>query len=271
MSVRLWFWLVLIASILSPAGLPAQKENEHETKLILPQEKVKLTGERPDLKLVAKLILTQTNDFRKSEKREKVVTQAQLQETAQYFADYMAKTNKYGHAADESQPHERAGKHGYVYCIVSENIGYAFNSSGFSAEKLSSEFAEGWEKSPPHRKNMLDPDVTEIGIAVARSEETGYYFGVQMFGRPKSAVIQFDVANKTDTKLEYKLGAKAFPLPPGVTRTHQICRPLDLIFRWPETEQDVPALRPKPGDKITITREDGKYRFNTKSQPAEST
>lgn len=35
-----------------------------------------------------------------------------LTQTAQYFANYMARTNKYGHTADGSRPGERARKHG---------------------------------------------------------------------------------------------------------------------------------------------------------------
>ena len=44
---------------------------------------------------------------------------------------------------------------------------------------------EGWERSAAHRKNMLDRDATEIGVAVAHSPRTGRYYGVQVFGRPR--------------------------------------------------------------------------------------
>ncbi len=37
----------------------------------------------------------------------------------------------------------------------------------------------------PARKNMLAPEVTETGVAVARSGKTGRYYAVQMFGRPR--------------------------------------------------------------------------------------
>jgi len=38
---------------------------------------------------------------------------------------------------------------------------------------------------------MLDPDVTEIGVAIAQSEESQYFYAVQVFGRPKSLSIAF--------------------------------------------------------------------------------
>jgi hypothetical protein len=34
---------------------------------------------------------------------------------------------------------------------------------------------------------MLDPDVREIGVGVARSNKTGRYYAVEDFGRPLSA------------------------------------------------------------------------------------
>ena len=88
--------------------------------------------------------------------------------TAQAFADYMARTDRYGHTADGNQPSDRAKARGYDYCIVLENIAYAFNSEGFTGEKLAGQFVTGWQNSPGHRRNMLDPDVTETGVAVLK-------------------------------------------------------------------------------------------------------
>ena len=58
----------------------------------------------------------------------------------------------------------------------------------------------GWQQDICQQVRDLvhgaDPDVTETGVAVARSEKTGYYYGVQMFGRPKSAAVVFKVENR---------------------------------------------------------------------------
>ena len=40
---------------------------------------------------------------------------------------------------------------------------------------------------------MLDPAVTETGVGVARSERTGDYYGVQMFGRPTTEMMEFQI------------------------------------------------------------------------------
>jgi len=77
-----------------------------------------------------------------------------------------------------------------------------------------------WVRSSGHRKNMLDPDVTDTGVAVARSEKTGRYYAVQMFGRPKSAAVKFSVANESGEAVTYEVGGESFELPPDAGSTH---------------------------------------------------
>src|SRR5262249_23915200 len=142
-------------------------------------------------------IIGRTNAFRKEQGREKVRRDAKLTRAAEYFAGYMARTDRYGHSADGQRPAARATKYGYAWCIVLENIAYEYNSRGFTTAELAEGFFEGWKNSPGHRRNMLDPDVTDTGVAVARSDKTGYYYAVQMFGRPKSKAVKFRVANRS--------------------------------------------------------------------------
>src|SRR5205085_9863408 len=127
------------------------------------------------------------------------------------------------------QPADRAKEHGYDYCIVLENIAYQYDSTGFTTEKLGGGFFTGWKESPGHRRNMLDPDVTETGVAIARSADTGYYYAVQLFGRPKSLRIEFRIANSTGAVVRYKVGDREYDLPPGVVMTHEVCRPTDVV------------------------------------------
>ena len=122
---------------------------------------------RPDLARVEELISKLTNEFRRQEGRPEVQRNPKLTAAAHSFADYVARTNRFGHTADGSQPWERAKKQGYKYCVIAENIAYEYNSAGFGTEELARSFVEGWKHSPPHRKNMLDPDLTDIGVGVA--------------------------------------------------------------------------------------------------------
>jgi cysteine-rich secretory family protein len=215
--------------------------------------------ETPDLPKAVQLIIDQTNEFRKQEKRPAVQVNKELTKAAEYFAKFMAKTGKYGHEADEKKPAERAKEHDYDYCIVLENIAKVFNSEGFSTEALASQFVKGWKESPGHRKNMLDPDVTDTGVAIARSEETGYYFAVQMFGRPKSKMLEFQIVNRSDAEVEYKIDSEEFKLAPRITRTHQVCRPPEVAFKTPKELTETKPLKLAGGEKLAVSGRDGKY------------
>ena len=138
----------------------------------------------PDLGEVTRLIMEGTNRFRKQEGQGEVKSQPQLVSTARDFALVMARTDKLSHEADGSDPRERAKKHDYAPCIVAENIAYEYSSAGFDSDDLARRFIESWKKSPGHRKNLLDPDLLEAGMAVAQSKESGKYYAVQVFGRP---------------------------------------------------------------------------------------
>lgn len=215
----------------------------------------------PDLETVESMIVERTNEFRKSEGREKVQVDETLKKTATDFARYMAKTDKYGHRANGHSPSERASAHGYDFCIVSENIAYQFKTTGFSTEKLATGFVEGWKNSPGHRKNMLEPDVTETGVGVAQSETTGVFYAVQMFGRPQSEQIAFRLVNKTETALEYQIADQNFSLPPRYARKHTLCRPSKL--HWdPNPESDANEkpreIKPDDGDEFRVETQDGK-------------
>jgi hypothetical protein len=171
----------------------------------------------------------------------------------------MARTDEYGHQADGNRPAERAKRRGYEYCIVSENIAAVYNSTGFTTKELARQLFQGWRHSPGHRKNMLNPDVVETGVAVARSEQTDYYYAVQMFGRPKSEMVAFQITNTSGAVLRYEVAGRTFVLPPRYSRTHGQCRPADLTVHWPNGQEST-TVRPPNGGRYTAVRE-GSGRF----------
>ncbi len=130
-----------------------------------------------------------------------------LHKAASYFAAFMARTNKYGHEADGNHPWERVALFGYDYCVVAENISFQMKSTGFETKELANSFVEGWKESPPHRKNMLQPHVTETGVAIGHAPGSDRYYAVQLFARPQSEAIQFQVTNRTDELVRYTVGA----------------------------------------------------------------
>ncbi len=220
-------------------------------------------SESADLERVSKLIREKTNAFRKEEGRKPVEVNSKLADTVKYFASYMARENEYGHTADGKRPSQRAKEHGYDYCLVAENIAYAFDSRGFSTEKLAEEFFNGWKNSPGHRRNMLDPDVTETAVAIARSE-TGYYYAVQMFGRPKSQQIRFKIENHTQDPVTYSIGDQTFNLAPRVIRTHTRCRSADVKFTWPGENKADATITPENGDRFVVDRQKNHFQVEKK-------
>jgi uncharacterized protein YkwD len=214
----------------------------------------------PDVAAVVEHLISLANAFRQQEGRPPVAPNPQLTAAAQDFATFMARTGQFSHTADGQPPESRAKAHGYDSCLIAENIAHQHHSGGFTAEALAQGFFEGWQHSPDHRKNLLEPAVTETGVGIGQSQQTGAYYAVQLFGRPMSQQIAFQLTNHTDATITYAVDGQVFPLPPRTTRTHQQCRPPEVTFQWPGTPEPT-TVHPNHGDRYTIVREDaGAFR-----------
>jgi uncharacterized protein YkwD len=219
-------------------------------------------GKTADVALAAKRVFEATNRFRKEEGRSELKENPQLTEAAGYFAKFMASTDKYGHEADGKTPAERAREYKYDYCGIDENIAFVYSSEGYGTGEVAQGLVEGWKKSPGHRKNMLDPDMIEAGMAVARSEKSGKYYGVQMFARPKSAAIEFQVANEAGEDVNYQVGDQSLTLGPRYIRTHTDCRPVELKFPGAGSEGKAETFRPVAGDRFVVSKKDGRIQVS---------
>ena len=171
-----------------------------------------------------------TNEFRAGQRLAPTKANPQLTDAAHDFAAFMARTDRYGHDADGRSPADRAQARGYAYCALAENIAFVSNPAGTSTEALVETVVEGWKQSPNHRRNMLVPEVVDTAVALAQSPTSQRYYAVQLFGRPRSAMLHFSVVNATANLLRYRLAGQSFDLPPGATRNHEQCRagPLDV-------------------------------------------
>jgi hypothetical protein len=99
-------------------------------------------------------------------------------------------------------------------------------------------------------------------MAVARSEKSGKYYGVQMFGRPKSAAIEFQVANEAGEDVKYQVGDQSLTLGPRYIRTHTDCRPVELKFAEAGSGGKAQTLRPVTGDRFVVSEKDGKLHVS---------
>ena len=192
------------------------------------------------------------NEFRAENGLQPLEPESRLGETARYLSAYMASNGKLDHRADGSTPEARATQHGYDYCVLAENIAYEYNSRGFAAEQLARGFFQGWKESPLHRANMLEPDVTETGLAVTRARRSGEYYAVQMFGRPATHKVKFSIANRSGANVRYEFRKRTVPLGPRQVRSHESCVGGDVTIDWPGA-QPATTIRPKSGGRYAIT------------------
>ena len=154
-----------------------------------------------------------------------------LAEEARGFATYLATTGRFSHTADGRQPGQRAKAAGYDYCVLAENIAFEEGIEGFEAGRLTRLFMTGWEASPGHRRNLLDLDVSETGVGVARAPGPGRrYLAVQVFGRPASARYRFSVENRAEQPVGYTFDGDHRQLAARSILVHDTCAIGNLVF-----------------------------------------
>jgi len=96
---------------------------------------------------------------------------ASLAEAARKHVSLLVQKNGLSHQfPGEPDLAARAAREGVRFSAIAENVAY-----GPSAESLH----EQWMKSPPHRANLLDPEMNSVGIAISRREST--LFAVEDF------------------------------------------------------------------------------------------
>ncbi|MEZ5775310.1 MAG: CAP domain-containing protein [Hyphomicrobiaceae bacterium] len=238
-------WLALVlASSLAGCGLGGDDEPHAKVSPIVESD----PGGVPDLAAAERLIVEGTNAFRQRQGLSAVTREQRLDQVAQAFADYMARTGNYGHEADGRAPSDRALAGGYRFCMIAENIGYALRSAGFSTDGLARLFVEGWENSPPHRHNMVEPGAADIGVALAKADGEQRYFAVQLFGRPDTLKHRFQIANLSGRPLAYRIDGRAEQIGDHEAHTHTVCADVAIEVEGVAGG----ALRPAGGERYEI-------------------
>jgi hypothetical protein len=210
-----------------------------------------------ELTPAGKAILEQTNAERKKVDAPPVKAEARLTKAAQEFAEFMAREDKFAHDADGRQPWDRATAAGYSWAYCSENIAWRDAPRDADKADLGRAFVQSWMDSPGHKKNLLDPYVTEIGIGAARKGEKVY--AVQLFGTPKGKEWEFRVTNGTKEQLKYTLDGKEFTLKPRTTLIHPTVRPVEFAFTPPIEGAEPIRKTVKEATNVTIRQTDEGY------------
>ena len=177
----------------------------------------------PDIAKIEAAIVEITNTLRAEARLGSVTVSPQLSQAARAYADLLARSGQFSHDADGNLA-DRAARAGYQHCMIAENLAAHQDSRGFEARVLAKSALEGWLNSPGHRKNLMTPDVTETGVAVAKApDKDPKYVAVQLFGRPQSLSIVFQVSNASGEALTYSFAGKTHDLPPHMAVTLTSC------------------------------------------------
>lgn len=121
-----------------------------------------------------------TNQYRLKHGQQALVVSAKLTDAARLHAEQMAAYRRLEHnisGARYPTLQSRLEAVRYAYATAGENI--AWNQPGADA------VMNTWLNSTGHRANILNAEVTEIGVAVARSAN-GEPYWIQVLGRPRN-------------------------------------------------------------------------------------
>jgi len=129
-------------------------------------------------------IIEYTNEYRLQNGKEPLVlnddlTQAALSKAQDMFAD-----NYWAHISpDGTEPWYFIAQSGYNYSHAGENLARDFTNP--------QSVVDAWINSPSHRKNIIEDDFSEIGVAVVDGDIGGVEttIVVQLFGTPESSSI----------------------------------------------------------------------------------
>jgi uncharacterized protein YkwD len=198
---------------------------------------------------VEERVLALTNDLRSKSGIGPLAAEARLTDAARSFVRHIASTGRLEHDADGTTPAERVRKRGYAYCMVAENLASEYNSGGFTPENLARNFVQHWSESPTHRGNMLEPEITQIGIGVERNR-SGEYYAVQVFARPMTQMTRFRIFNRANATVRYEYRSRAVTLGPNQGRNHESC--VAGTLKLDSAGKEV-LLQPRDGGRYAIT------------------
>ena len=124
---------------------------------------------RPVQPLNPTAALAAINAFRTKNGRGILVLDARLNKAAAMQSETQAQRSWIGHyGPGGSRPKDRAMRAGYRAKIASENVA--------SGQKSFSDVMRSWEGSAGHRENLLRPEVTAIGVAMAKNSSGRPYW-----------------------------------------------------------------------------------------------
>ncbi|WP_241655943.1 SafA/ExsA family spore coat assembly protein [Halobacillus litoralis] len=140
--------------------------------LIYPGDRVTIPM-KPSIKSVERQVIDLTNQERANNGLSALKANWQLSRVARYKSRDMANKGYFSHNSPTyGSPFDMMRDFNVHYRKAAENIA--------AGQRTPEEVVNGWMNSPGHRKNILDPDLRQIGVGYAEGGSYGYYW-TQMF------------------------------------------------------------------------------------------
>ncbi len=125
---------------------------------------------------------------------------ARLFAAARAHAANMAKQGKMEHKLDGKTHGDRIDAAGYKWASAFENIAYDF--------KTPKDVVDGWMGSEHHRENILQKEVTEIGVGTATRDNHIYIAQVFAHELKPPQTLRFTMENATGQALTIDMGSE---------------------------------------------------------------
>ncbi|WP_226576545.1 SafA/ExsA family spore coat assembly protein [Halobacillus litoralis] len=140
--------------------------------LIYPGDRVTIPL-KSDIKSVESQVIDLTNQERAKNGLPALKANWQLSRVARYKSRDMANKGYFSHNSPTyGSPFEMMRNFNVSYNRAAENIA--------AGQRTPQEVVNGWMNSPGHRKNILDPNLRQIGVGYAQGGSYGHYW-TQMF------------------------------------------------------------------------------------------
>jgi uncharacterized protein YkwD len=130
---------------------------------------------------VAAEVVDLTNVERTDRGRARLRANPRLMQAAQIHAEQMARAGRMAHVLPDAaypRTEDRLAAADYRWQTYGENVAVGQSSAAAALD--------GWMHSPGHRKNILNPDFTELGTGYA-TDRAGRTYYVQVFGSLSSS------------------------------------------------------------------------------------
>jgi len=189
-------------TIPSKTNTPKNTSTNTSTTIDKPKEEISISNlsstidiNNIDLNILKSRLLQKINKERTKLGLTNFSSKSDLNHAAKIHNDYMLQTNILDHSqTGTSTPNmmDRIKKAGGNYRTAGENIQY----EGFtirttngvksiiapSYEKLAEDLWQNWKTSPPHYKNLINPDFKFLGTSIGWSDKKTAMFATQVYG-----------------------------------------------------------------------------------------